>query len=71
MFVFQSKGFSRECVVYGKILPEMQKLRKGLGLESLGFPKCFYARPEKNIIVMENLKKDKFVMLKMEGKYLL
>ena len=46
----------------------MKKIRQDLGLEPLGFPKCFYAKPEKNIIVMENLKKDGFAMLKMEGK---
>ena len=65
--LLQSHGFTRECVVYGKIIPEMEEMRKTFGLPSLGFPNCFYAQPEKQVIIMENLKAKGFAMLKMEG----
>jgi len=45
----------------------MEKLRKELGLSSLGIPNCFYASKEKNVIIMENLKVQGFTMQKAEG----
>lgn len=66
---FQSGGFDRECLVYGKILPMLEDLRKSSGLKPITFPKCFYASSEKKIIIMEHLRAKEFAMVNYKGKY--
>ncbi len=50
--------------MYDDLLPAFNELRAEVGLEPLKSPKCYYASPDPNVIIMENLKLKDFVMRK-------
>jgi hypothetical protein len=49
--------------VYTFLLPKCENLRASKGLKPLPFPKCFYASEEEELLIMENLKLQKFVVI--------
>ncbi len=50
--------------MYSEILPKIAEFRKEKGLRPIQSPKCFFARSNPGILVMENLKKKDFALTK-------
>ena len=62
-FALQAKIFQKEVQIYTFLIPKIQDIRASKGLEPLPFPKCFYASAEEELLVMENLKLQKFEVI--------
>ena len=70
-FNFQKKAFDQETRTYSFLIPHLQKLRQQKKLKPLALPKCFYGSAEKELILMENLKVQKYevALKKPERKF--
>ncbi len=71
MFCFQMKAFDREVQAYTYTIPKLQVKRSEKNLKPLPFPKCFYASAKDELLILENLKAQNFVILpkKPERKF--
>ncbi len=57
--------------MYHDIVPLLNEAREAKGLEPLKLPRCYLASVDPDILIMENLKVQDFVMRKSidEGRY--
>jgi 5-methylthioribose kinase len=56
--------FDKEYLVYAVILPMINKTRMEKDLKPVKVPKCFYSEVDPGILIMENLKKADFKLIK-------
>ena len=64
---------TKEYLFYNDIVPLLNDAREETGLEPLKLPKCFYASPDLDVLILENLRTQGFDMRKSmeDGKQFL
>ncbi len=62
-------GFQKECLIYGELMADYQRLRTKANLNPLPVPTCYLADNDNGVIIMENLKARDFTMMnKLAGE---
>jgi hypothetical protein len=54
--------YTNEIFVYQKFLPSLEAMREAANLRPLAFPKCLLASLEEEVILLQNLNTQGFVM---------
>jgi len=58
------KIFDKETETYTYLIPKLQEIRSHKSLKPLAFAKCFYASAKDELLILENMKAQNFVVIR-------
>ena len=57
------KIFERETLTYTYLIPKLQEIRSQKSLKPLAFAKCFYGSAKDELLILENMKAQNYVVI--------